>query len=164
MPMAATHKSAFTMLDGHSCSYMMEGLLPRMTIYAHSALSMKGVKGGQVTSASGYLLSYVPGQSRTAPASALLFAWMLWCSPALFLSWITTLSLHLGKDSPSSLSLCVPRQSRSTRALYLQPLSSWLINVSLQPFCIFIHSPDTMVRKRGRPHRGSAWNAHKAQR
>jgi hypothetical protein len=142
----------------------MEGLLPRATIYAHCVLSMIGVKGGQVTSASGYVFSYEPGQSGTAPASALLFAWMLWCSPALLLSWLTTLSLHLGKDFPSSLSLCVPRQSRSARALYLQPLSSWLFSLSLQPLCTFIHSQDTMARKRGRPRRGSAWNAHKAQR
>jgi hypothetical protein len=117
-----------------------------------------------VTSASGYVFSYEPGQSGTAPASALLFAWMLWCSPALLLSWLTTFSLHFGKDFPGSLSLCVPRQSRSARALHLQPLSSWISSLSLQPLGTCIHPPDTMVRKRGRPRRGSAWNAHKAQR
>ena len=154
--MVATHKSAFMMVDVHSCNYTMEGLLPHATIYTHYALSMIGVTGGHVTSASGYMLSYEPGQSGTASALALLFAWMLWCSPALLLSWLTTFSLHVGKDFQGSLSLCVPRQSRSARALHLQPLSSWLSSLSLQPLCTFIHSPNTMVRKRGKPRCGSA--------
>jgi hypothetical protein len=149
--MAATHKSALTMGDGHSCSHRTEGLLPRAIIYAHSALGMGGVKCGQVTSAPGYLIFYMPGQSGTAPASALLLAWTLWCSPAFLTPRLSAFSLYF--------SLCVTRQSWLARALHLQLLSSWLICLSLQSLCSF-----TMARKRGRPRRGAAWDAHKAQR
>jgi hypothetical protein len=131
----------------------MEGLLPRATIYTPCALRLKEDKGGQMTLVYGYVFSYEPGQSGTAPASALLFAWTF-----------TTFSLHSAKDFPGSLSLRVPRQSRSARALHLQPLSSWLLSLSLQLLGTCFHPPDTMARKRGRPRRGSAWDAHKAQR
>jgi hypothetical protein len=174
MSMAATHKFAFTMVDGHSCSYTMEGLLPRATINAHNAPSMTGHKGGQVTSASGNFLSLVPGQSGTAPASALLFAWMLWCSPVPLSSWFIPISLHFEEGAPGTLLFYVQIQSQSALAPALlffwepwcnpTPFSSWLIKFLLQPLCTFIHSSATMVRKRGRPHRGSVWYAHKAQR
>jgi hypothetical protein len=55
--------------------------------------------------------------------------------------------------------LSVTRQSWLARASHLQPLSSWLICLHLQLLCSF-----TMARKRGRPRRGAAWEAHKAQR
>jgi hypothetical protein len=172
--MAATHKPAFTMVDGHSSSYTTEGHLPRAITLAHSALSMTGFKGGQVTSASGNLLSYVPGQSGSAPASALLFAWALWCSPVPLSSWLTPISLHFGEEIPGILLFYVPGQSRSALApallFFWEPwcnptsFSSWLIHFSLQPLCTIIYSPTTMARKRGRPRRGSAWYTHKAQR
>jgi hypothetical protein len=127
-----------------------------------------------VTSASGNLLSFVPGQSVTAPSSALLFAWTLWCSPVHLSSWLTPISLHFGEEFPGIFLFYVPGQSRSALApallffweLWCNPtsFSSWLINFSLQPLCTFIHSPTTMARKQGRPRRGSAWYAHKAQR
>jgi hypothetical protein len=72
MPMAATHKSVLTMGDGHSCSRRTEGPLPRAIIYDLSVPGMARVKCGWVTSAPDYLVFYLPGQSGTAPASALL--------------------------------------------------------------------------------------------
>jgi hypothetical protein len=127
-----------------------------------------------VTSASGNLLSYVPGQSGSAPASALLFAWALWCSPVPLSSWLTPISLHFGEEIPGILLFYVPGQSRSALApallFFWEPwcnptsFSSWLIHFSLQPLCTIIFSPATMARKRGKPRRGSAWYTHKAQR
>jgi hypothetical protein len=157
MLMAATHASAFTMRDGHSSRSAMEGLLPRATIYELGVLSMFEVKGGYGFSESGYLFSY-------APASALLLVWRLWCRSALLVHWLTILSWLIGKDSPSSLSSSVLKQSRPARALNWPPPASWLSCFSLRTLCNLTHPQDTMTRKRGRPRRGSAWNAHKAQR
>jgi len=121
-----------------------------MIIYDLSALGMARVKCGQVTLAPDYLVFYFPGQSGTAPASALLFAWTLWCSPAFIVPRHSTFSFYF--------SLCVTRQSWLARASDLELLSSLLIYLYLQLLCSF-----TMARKRGRPHRGVAWEAHKAQ-
>lgn len=142
--MAATHKLALTMGDGHSCSHRTEGLLPRAIIYDHSALGMGEVKCGQVTSTPGYLIFYKPGQSGTAPALALLLAGTLWCSPAFIAPRLSVFSLYF---------------SLYARALHLKLLSSWLICLSLHSLYSF-----TMARKRGRPRRGVSWDAHKAQR
>ena len=108
MPMAATHKPAFTMVDDHSRNYTTEGLLPRATTLTHSALSMTKFKGGQVTSASSNLVSYVLGQSGTTPASALLFAWVLWCNHVTLSSWLTLISLHFGEEIIGILLFYVP--------------------------------------------------------
>jgi hypothetical protein len=149
--MATTHKSALTMGDGHSCSRRMEGPLPRVIIYDLNALGMARVNCGQVISAPDYLVFYLPGQSGTTPASALLFAWTLWCSPAFIVPRHSAFFLYF--------SLHVTRQSWLARASHLQLLSSWLICLYLQFLCSF-----TMARKRGRPHCGVAWEAHKPQR
>ena len=143
--MAATHTSAFTMVDGHSRGHTTEGLLPHATIYTPCALRLKEDMGGQMALVSGYVFSYELGQSGNAPALATLFAWTF-----------TTFSLHSDKDFQGCLSLRVPRQSRSACALHLQPLSSWTFILALQLLGTCIHPPDTMARKRGRPRRGSA--------
>jgi hypothetical protein len=99
----------------------------------------------------GYVFSHETGQSGSAPALATLFAWTL-----------TTFSLHSDKDYQGCLFLRVPRKRRSARASHL--LSSWTYSFALQLLGTCIHPPDAMARKRGRPRRGSAWEAHKAQR
>jgi hypothetical protein len=106
-----------------------------------------------MTLGSGYVFSCEPEQRGNAPAAAMLVAWLF-----------TTFSLHSDKNFQGWLSLCVPRQSRFACALHLQPLSSWTFSLALQSIGICIHPPDTMARKRGRPRRGSAWDAHRAQR
>jgi hypothetical protein len=151
MSMAATHESVLTMGDDHSCSCRTEGPFPRAIIYDLSVPGMARVKCGRMTSALDYLVFNLPGQSGTAPASALLIAWTLWCGPAFIVPRHSAFSLHFF--------LTVTRQSSLARASHLQLLSSWLICLHLQLLCSF-----TMARKRGRPRRGAAWEAHKAQR
>jgi hypothetical protein len=129
----------------------MEVLLPRAFINNHSALGMGEVKCGQMTSAPGYVNFYTPGQRRAAPASALILAGTLWCSPASFAPRLSALSVYL--------SLYDARQVKLARALQLNLLSSWLTCLLLYSLCSL-----TMARKRGRPRRGAAWDAQRQRR
>jgi hypothetical protein len=141
---AATIAPALTMQDSHNSSSAMGGLLPRATIYELGVLSKFEVKGGYGFSKSGYSLSF-------APASALLLVWRLWCSSALLAPWFTILSWSIGTDPPAC-------------ALNWLPPSSWPSCFSRRALCNLTYPQDNMTRKRGTPRRGSAWNAHKAQR
>jgi hypothetical protein len=151
MSRAATHKPTLTMGDGLCSRHRLEVLLPRAFINNHSALGMGEVKCGHMASAPGYVNFFMSGQSRAAPASALILAGLLWCSPAPFALRLSALSVYL--------SLHDTRQVKLARALQINSLSSWLTCLLLYSLCSL-----TMARKRGRPRRGAAWDARKAQR
>jgi hypothetical protein len=104
-----------------------------------------------MASASGYMNSFTTGKSRAASASALILAGLLWCSPAPFV-------LRL-----SAFSVCPFRfeskQVKPACALQINSIVSWLTCLLLYSLCSL-----PMARKRGRPRRGAAWDARKAQR
>jgi hypothetical protein len=175
MPIAATHEPVLTMGDGHSCSGRTEGPFPRASIYNFSVPGMARVKGRRMTSALDYLVFNLPGQGGTALTSASSFAWKLWCGPILIVSSIyrdalvRLCILHIARllwcGPAFSLHLFLTATRQSTLAcashlnLQLHLLCSWYIGLHLQLPGSFI-----MARKRGRPRRGAAWEAHKAQR
>jgi hypothetical protein len=112
---------------------------------------MAKVKCERMTSALDYSVFNSPGQRGTAPASALFIAWTHWCGPAFTVPWHGATSLHFF--------LTLAGQSSPARASHLHLLSPWLICLHLHLLCSI-----AMVRIRGRPRRGAAWEAKKAQR
>jgi hypothetical protein len=122
---------------------------PRAFIY--SALGTGEVKCWQMVSASGYMNSFTTGQSRAAPASAPILAGLLWCSPVPFVLRLSAFSV--GPFTFDS------KQVKPACALQINSIVSWLT-------CLLLYSLHSlpMARKRGRPRRGAAWDARKAQR
>jgi hypothetical protein len=175
MSLAATHAPVLTMGDGYSCSGRTERPFPRASIYNCSVPGMARVKGRRMASALDHLAFSLPGQGGTALTSAPSSAWMLGCSPILIVSSIhrdalvrlcillIARLLWCGPAFSLHLFLTATRQSTLACAshlnLQLHTLCPWSIGLHLHLPCSFF-----MARKRGRPRRGAAWEAHKAQR
>jgi len=70
---AATHKLTLMMGDSLCSRHRMEVLLPHAFINIHNAIGMGEVKCGKMPSAPGHVNFFTPGQSRAAPALALIF-------------------------------------------------------------------------------------------
>jgi hypothetical protein len=137
------------MVDGHSRGHATEVLLPRATINPPCAHEFIVVMDGRRLRQFGYGFYFEPEQRRKAPGAAM---------PWLF----TAFSLHSEKIFQGWWLLCGSQQSWLACAQHPQPLSTWFFSNSalhLIGICL-----GTMVRKRGKPRRGSAWDAHKAQR
>jgi hypothetical protein len=163
------------MEDGYSCRGRTERPFPRASIYNCSVPGMARVKGRRMGSALDHLAFSLPGQGGSALTSAPSSAWMLGCSPILIVSSIhrdalvrlcillIVRLLWCGPAFSLHLFLTASRQSTLACALHL--------NLQLHTRCpgsigLHLHLPCSffMARKRGRPRRGAAWEAHKAQR
>jgi hypothetical protein len=95
--------------------------------------------------------SSTTGKSRAAPASAPILVGLLWCNPVSLVLRLFALS-----GDPLAFDL---EQGKPACALQLNSIVSRRICLLRYLF----HSLP-MVRKRGRPRRGAAWDARKAQR
>jgi hypothetical protein len=151
MPKAATHEHTLTMDDGLRCSRRTEGPFPRVVIYATGIPGMAKVKCDRMTSALVYSVINLPGKRGTASTSALFIVWMHRGGPASTVFWLGSPSVHFF--------LTLVGQCSHYRASHLHLLSPWLIRLLLHLLCSI-----AMVRIRGRPRRGAAWEAKKAQR
>jgi hypothetical protein len=136
-------------MDGHSRGQATEVLLPRATINPPCAQEFIAVMDGRRIRQFDYGFYFEPEQRRKAPGAAT--TWLL-----------TAFYLHSEKIFQGWWLLCGSQQSWLACAQHSQPLSSWFSSNSalhLIGICL-----GTMVRRRGKPRRGSAWDAHKAQR
>jgi hypothetical protein len=130
----------------------MEVLLPRATInppFAHEFIAdMDGRRIRQFD----YGFYFESEQRRKAPGAA----------TTGLLTRAGGFYLHSGKICQGWWLLCGFQQGWLACTQHSQPLSSWFSPNSalrLIGICLVI-----MVRRRGKPRRGSAWEAHKAQR
>jgi hypothetical protein len=158
------------MEDGYSSRGRTERPFPRASINVCSASGTDRVKGDRMGSALDHSAFSLPGQGGSALASVPSSAWLRGCSQILIVSGIQcdalvriciSLILWLFGRGPAfllHLLLTASRQSLLVRA-NLQSITH-----CLGPIGLHLHSPCFMARKRGRPRRGSAWEAHKAQR
>jgi hypothetical protein len=135
-------------MDGHSRGLLKEVLLPRATINIPCADEFMAIMNGRRSRQSDYVFSLEPEQRRKAPGASTAGS-------------ITAFYLYSGEFFQGWWLLCI-RQSWSACARHSQPLSNWSFSNSvllLTGICV-----GKMVRRRGTPRRGSAWEAHKAQR
>jgi hypothetical protein len=122
---------------------------PRAFIY--SALGTEGIKCWQMVSVPVYMISFSAEQSKAAPALAPILAGSLWWSPAPFV--LNFPAFSVGPSTSDS------KQDKPVCVLQINSIVPWLTCFLLY----FLHSLP-MARKRGRPRRGAAWDARKAQR
>jgi hypothetical protein len=149
MPRAATHTPIFTMGDGLCSKFKL--MVPPPRAFIHSELGTGEDKCWKMISVYGYMNPSTTGKSRAAPASAPILVGLLWCTPVSLVLRLFTLS---GDPSTSAL-----EQGKPACALQLNSIVTGRI-------CLLRHWFHSlpMVRKRGRPRRGVAWDARKAQR
>jgi hypothetical protein len=152
--MAATHALALTLGAGHRRVHTKEKL-PRTTIYFSRELKQSMDPEGQILMKSSYVLDYAPGQRAFVMARPFVIY-----------------AMHFGEVSQGSwlsdwyeFALAVAPYLRwFVKDLYL--LLLWFKTSSLARFwlCIGGFCSVSMVRERARSRRGSAWDAHRAQR
>jgi hypothetical protein len=144
--MAATHTSALTMVDNHSRDHT-KARLPRATIYTPREFRLEKDMEGWMMLVSSYGFYFESRQSGIAT----LFAWTF-----------TIFALHYDEAFQGFFFSCKTQLRRLARASHWLPLSSGTYSLALYLLGTCIHHPVSMVRKHGRPRRGSAWDAHKA--
>jgi hypothetical protein len=101
---------------------------------------------GQISMEVSYELFYEPGQSEFA---------------ILFARQSITSAMHFGEGSLFAGKTCLGRLAWD---LHLLLLWSGTFSLALCFTGVGIHDPVSMVRERARSRRGSAWDAHRAQR
>jgi hypothetical protein len=149
MPRAATHKPSLTMGDGLCSRLKVMVRPPRVFIY--SALGTGGIKCWQMVSVPVYMIYLLAEQSKAAPAPGPILAGSLWCSPAPFVLRLPSFSV--GRSTSDS------KQNKPVYVLQISSIVPWLTF-----FLLYLLHSLPMTRKRGRPCRGAAWDARKAQR
>jgi hypothetical protein len=146
--MAATHALALTMGAGHRRDHTT-ARLPRATIYSSREFRPVMDSEGQISMEPSYELYYEPGQSEFAMSFARPF---------------TISAMHFGEAFQGSLFSGKTRLRRFVRDLHLLLLLFGTFSLALFFLGTCIHYPVSMVRERARSRRGSAWDAHRAQR
>jgi hypothetical protein len=146
--MAATHALALTMGDGHSRDHT-KARLPRATIYSSREFRSDMDLEGRISMEPSYGFYFEPGQSEFAMSFARPF---------------TISSMHFGEAFQGFLFSGKTRLRRLARDLHLLLFSFGTFSLALHFLGTCIHHPVSMVRERARSRRGSAWDAHRAQR
>jgi hypothetical protein len=146
--MAATHAPALTSGAGHHRVYTMEKL-PRATIYSSREFSLVMDSVGQILMETSYELYYVTGQSELAMSLARTFI---------------ISAKYVGEAFQGSLFSGKTRLRRFVWDLHLLRLLFETSSLALFLFGDCIHDLVSMVREHARSRRGSAWEAHRAQR
>jgi hypothetical protein len=135
-------------MDGHSRGLLEEVLLPRAVINIPGAYEFMVIMAGRRSRQFDYNFSLKPEQGRKAPGASIAgsFSVLYLCTREFLQSWEL---------------LCL-RQSWPSSARHSQRLLNWSFSNSvllLTGICA-----GKMVRRRGTPRRGAAWEANKAQR
>jgi hypothetical protein len=135
-------------MDGHSRGLLEELLLPRAVINIPGALDFMVIMAGRRSGQFDYNSSMKPEQERKAPGASIAgsFSVLSLCTGEFLQGW-----------EPPCL-----RQSWPSSARHPQRLLIWSFSNPVLPLigiCV-----GNMVRRRGTPRRGAAWEANKAQR
>ena len=140
--MTATLARHLTLMDDHSRGLLKEVLLPHATINIPCAYEFMAIMDGRRSRQFDYGFYLEPEQRRKAPGVSTAGS-------------ITAFYLYSEEFFQGWWLLCGTRQRWPTCARHPQPLSSWFSSNStlhLTGICFGI-----MVRRRGKPRRGSAW-------
>jgi hypothetical protein len=146
--MAATHELAFTMGAGHRRVHLT-ARLPRAIIYCScefSPITSMEDSEGQIAMKASYELLYESGRREFTMS---------------FVRQSFTSAMHFGEGSLFAGKTCMRRVAWVSPLLLL-----WFRAFSLALCCCGVGTldPVSMVRERARSRRGSAWDAHRAQR
>jgi hypothetical protein len=147
--MTATLARPLTLMDDHCRGLLKEVLLPRATFTLPCGYEFTAIMAGRRSRQLDYGFHCEPTQRRQAPGAATT-------------GFLTAFYLYSGELLQDWWLLCGFQQSWPACARHPQLLSNWFSfnpALHLTGICSGI-----MVRRRGKPRRGSAWEAHKAQR
>jgi hypothetical protein len=134
-------------MDGHGSSLLENLLLPRAVINITGALDFMVIMAGRRSGQFDYNSSMKPEQERKAPGALIAgpFSVIFWRGEFLQ-GW-----------EPACLRQSWPSSARHPQRLLIWSFSNPVL--SLIGICV-----GNMVRRRGTPRRGAAWEANKAQR